>query len=352
MKKKVVYGVAIASLAIIAFFAYKRITKPKVFLDVVASKPVIEIVKPSKVDIHEYTNLTGKIISGEEVSVFAKASGEVKEVTVKIGDKVEVGDVICTIDVEKTLEQLKTALDSADLGLTQAKTNLERQEALYNSGNLSEQAYESSIDAVKAAQLQYDSAKKNYDNMLEYSVVTSPIDGIISECNVSVHGMASQQSPICVVSNEDSKEVAFNTTKKIRDYIDLGQHIDLIKGSISYKADIIEIGTKVESSGMFRIKAKLDDAVKTDFAPGETVKIKIESASAKGVMIIPIDSVYFDNGESFVYTYSAGALHKIKIETGLSNKDSIEVKSGLDAGEDILATWTSELGDGTEVDIK
>lgn len=351
-KKRVVYGVAVGCLLLIAFFAVKRALKPKVFLDVIASKPVVEIGMPEKGDIRKYTDLTGTVKSGEEVSVFPKTAGEVTEVLVKVGDKVGVGDVLCRLDVETSLKSLKTALDSAELSLTQAKTNYERQKALYDSGNLSTQQYEAARDAVTGAELQYNNAKTNYENLVEYSVITAPIDGIISTCNINAHDMVANQTPICVITDEGQKDIVFNTTKGIRDYLSMGQDVQVFKSGESYNAKIYEIGTKVEQSGMFKIKAALDESANDLFATGETVKLNLETDSAEGVIKIPLDSVYFDKGLAYAYIYDSGKLQKKELETGLSDNTEIEVKSGISMNDNILTTWTSELGDGTEVDVK
>jgi len=352
MKKKVVYIMSFICLILIIFFVVKRITKPKVFLDVVASKPVVETSKPEKGDIIKMTNIIGTVESVEEVSVFPKTSGEVLEVNVKIGDKVEKGDIICTIDIETSLKTMKTNLDSAELALNQARTNYDRQKALYDTGNLSEQQFESARDGVTSAELQYDTAKRNYDNLIDYSTVASPISGVIESCSISSHDMVSSQTAVCVIANDTEKDVVFNTTKAIRDYLKVGQKIFIEKGNEKYTAEVYEIGNKVGQTGMFTIKASISEDSNLLFATGETVKLSLESASSLDTMLVPLDSVYFDNGIAYIYTCDNGVLHKKAIDTGLSDEKQVEVLDGLSLNDDILVTWTSELGEGTEVDVK
>ena len=51
--------------------------------------------------------------------------------------------------------------------------------ALYESGDISAQAYEQAVSGLSMAKLQYDGAKLNYDIQLENSTVTAPISGLL-----------------------------------------------------------------------------------------------------------------------------------------------------------------------------
>lgn len=50
---------------------------------------------------------------------------------------------------------------------------------LYDSGDISAQAYEQVVNGVSMAKLQYDGARLNYDIQLENSTVTAPISGLL-----------------------------------------------------------------------------------------------------------------------------------------------------------------------------
>ena len=52
--------------------------------------------------------------------------------------------------------------------------------ALYESGDISAQAYEQAVSGLSMAKLQYDSAKLNYDTQSENTVVTAPIAGVLA----------------------------------------------------------------------------------------------------------------------------------------------------------------------------
>ena len=74
------------------------------------------------------------------VYIYTKAAGDVTEVTVKAGDIVTKGQVLCNIET-KQVESAKNTRDSAALTLRQAQEELSRQQLLYAGGGLSDQQY-------------------------------------------------------------------------------------------------------------------------------------------------------------------------------------------------------------------
>ena len=55
---------------------------------------------------------------------------------------------------------------------------------LYDSGDISAQAYEQVVNGVSMAKLQYDGAKLNYDIQMENSTVTAPISGLLESFDI------------------------------------------------------------------------------------------------------------------------------------------------------------------------
>ena len=106
------------------------------------------------------------------VYIYPKMAGEVTEVFVKAGDVVEEGQPICTIDT-KQVDAARLSLESATQALQDAQTNLARQQALFQAGDIASAMLEQAQTAAKNAQIQYDSAKLNYDHQMEYANITA-----------------------------------------------------------------------------------------------------------------------------------------------------------------------------------
>ncbi len=351
MKKSVVIAaVAVVVVAAGAFMVANRRGSAEVVENEAVAVPVVLTETPGTGSIEVYRSLIGTVEPEDLVYVIPKTSGEISAVYVNVGDMVEEGQVLCDIDSQTQLDAAKLQLDSAEISLNDAQTSLSRMSVLYSSGDISAQTYEQAESALKGAQIAYDSAKMSYDNTLEYSSVTAPISGRIESSSMEVHGMATSASSVCVIAGEGGKTVSFYITEGILDMINVGDEITIEKGGAEHNGTVTEVSTMVDAAtGLFKVKATVKDT--DSFANGSSVKVYVISERADNVMVIPTDSVYYENGNSFVYTYVDGTVHEVYIDTGLSDTDNIEVISGLDNTDMVITTWSPELYEGAPVKL-
>ena len=119
-----------------------------------------------------------------------------------------------------------------------------------------------------------------------------------------------------------------------------------------YEAQISEnAGVADETNGLFKIKARLT-AGADSLITGTNVKITLATQKAENVLTIPVDSVYYENQQAYVYRMESGKAVKTEIETGITNNENVEVKSGLTRDSQVITTWASQLKDGSSVKVK
>lgn len=338
-----------AACAVLAVLVVGRILKPNKIGQAVAL-PVMEAETPVIGDIRLTTSVIGSIEPSDVVYIYPKASGDVTAVNVQAGDTVTQGQVICTIDT-KQVETAKSTMDEAALALKQAQSELARQQILYASGGISAQEYEQYQDSVTSASLQYDQAKYNYETQLEYSEIAAPMDGLVELCDMEVYDTVSQSDLICVISGQGQRVVSFSTTERIRGYLNTGDTIEVEKDGNIYQGTIYEISTMAdETTGLYQVRAAMND---DSFLPtGSQVKLTVTSQKTEDAMTIPVDAVYYENGEPYVCVYEDGAVYQRDIETGIYDDTTIEVTDGLTLEDMVVTTWSSELYDGAEVDLR
>lgn len=351
MKKRVIIGVL--SGAILVGAIVLRMTKKEIYAMPVPS-PVLSTARPEIKDIELTTSLVGTVEPSEVVYVYPKAAGEVTAVHIKIGDYVEQGQVICSIDT-KQVDAAKNSLDSAGLSLKTAREELNRQQVLYSIGGISQQAYEQYVNNVEQARLQYESAKTTYDNQVEYASITAPISGLVETVNVEVFDQRNQSDLICVISGAGNKVVSFLATERIMSHLNIGDTIAVQKDNKEYQGIIYELSTMADANtGLYQVKADLTE--EGDWPTGSTVRLTVTTEQAGQVMAVPVNAIYFESGEAFVYCYkegpenvNEGVLTKLKVETGIYDSSSMEIISGLTMDQQVITTWSSELYDGANV---
>lgn len=345
MKKSVVItGVVI--VAAVAFIALPKVLRPKAVIEE-AVIPVVEVQSPEQGSIELFRNLVGKVEPSDVVYIYPKMAGEVTDVYVKAGDIVEEGQPICKIDT-KQVDAAKLTLESAEMARNDAQTNLARQQVLFAAGDISSAAYEQAQTGAKSAQIQYETAKLNYDNQVEYSNITAPISGKVEICDIEVHDNVSQQNLISVISGEGSKAVSFPVPEKIVNQLTEGDAITIEKNGMEYQGTITEISSMIDSAtGLFKVKSSVENG--DALATGSAVKLYVTSDKVDNAMSLPVDAVYYSGGDAFVYTYDNGTVHKVPVEVGIYDSEKAEILSGISADDKVITTWSSELFEGSRV---
>ena len=347
MKKKVVIaGVVVAVIAVAAGISAMR-KKP---VEEETLIPVVNVENPQMGSIELYRSLVGKVEPSDVVYIYPKAAGEITDVFVKAGDMVQEGQPICKIDT-KQVEAARLQMESAQQAMNDANTNLGRQQALFAAGDIASVAFEQAQTQAKNAQIAYDSAKLNYDYQVEFANVTAPISGKVETCNIEVHDNVASQVLLAVISGAGSKSITFSVPEKVVTELHVGDPISVDKNGTDYQGTINEVSSMIDdSTGLFKVKASVEngDALPT----GSTTKLSVISDRADNVLTIPVDAVYYSGGDAYVYTYDNGTVHYVPVEVGLYDSKKAQILSGINASDEVITTWSSELYDGAEVRLK
>lgn len=351
MTKKNIIKIAgsVVVIAVVAGLVVPRIlggNKEEIVAEV---PPAVTVVKPENRTIELSSELIGTIEPDSIVYVTPLGSGEITSVNVQTGDMVTAGQLLCVIDT-KQVESSRITAETARISYEEAKKNLDRYTVLYQAGDVAEADYQSLIDKVQLAKLQYDNAKIAYNIQLESSQVTAPIAGRVESFNVKVHDMVSPQTNLCVISGEGGKAVTFYVPERIVNGLKTGDSIKVEKNGTDRSATITEVSSMIDqASGLFKVKASVPDG--NTLATGTSVKLYVISQRAENVLSVPVDSVYYEGGNPFVYTYVDGKLKKNAVTVGLADNSYTEIKEGIGADDQVVATWTSELYDGSVVTL-
>ena len=243
--------------------------------------------------------------------------------------------------LESSIDQLETQRDSLKAQKKTAEGTLDiTQGETYNETVASLQA------GLAQAQVGLDSAA--YQQSLY--TLTAPISGTVESVGLTKNGMASASSIAFVISNKNTMQVTFYVTEDVRDEFTAGQAVTVSRGSSTYGGTITEIGNAVDmQKGLFKVKATIYDM--PDLASGVTASITTTCHSAKDVIVIPCDAVYYENGDAYVFVARDGMAVKTPVETGIYDDQNIAITSGLIEGQQVITTWSANLIDGCAITV-
>ena len=341
-------------LSVLSFFIVRRIMKPKEEVEGKAL-PTVTCISMEKGDIAVKEELLGEISAKEQFRLFSKISGEVLEIDKENGSEVKKGERIALLDNQKQIDAAKYSLEQAKAQAEVARDSRDRLATLKESGDISVQDFEAADAQAKAAEAQVKAAKLNYDTQVEFSEITAPSDGILQNSILVKGAFIPQGTQLATLMGAGSQQVLFSATEELVKNLSVGQSIMLEKGKESYPGTITEISSVLlPETGLFPVKAEVEN---TDFPEGSKAKISLTKDSRTSVNILPLNVLYYENGEAYVYVFEGtdgneGLLRKKKVELGLSGEESAEILSGLSEEDKVVSSWNNEMFDGAKVRLQ
>ena len=341
-------------LSVLSFFIVRRIMKPKEEVEGKAL-PTVTCISMEKGDIAVKEELLGEISAKEQFRLLSKISGEVLEIDKENGSEVKKGERIALLDNQKQIDAAKYSLEQAKAQAQVTRDSRDRLSTLKESGDISVQDFEAADAQAKAAEAQVKAAKLNYDTQVEFSEITAPADGILQNSILVKGAFIPQGTQLATLMGAGSQQVLFSATEELVKNLSVGQSIMLEKGKESYPGTITEISSVLlPETGLFPVKAEVEN---TDFPEGSKAKISLTKDSRSSVNTLPLNVLYYENGEAFVYVFEGtdgneGLLRKKKVELGLSGEESAEILSGLSEEDKVVSSWNNEMFDGAKVRLQ
>ena len=341
-------------LSVLSFFIVRRIRKPKEEVEGKAL-PTVTCISMEKSDLAVKEELLGEISAKEQFRLLSKISGEVLEIDKENGSEVKKGERIALLDNQKQIDAAKYSLEQAKAQAEVARDSRDRLATLKESGDISVQDFEAADAQAKAAEAQLKAAKLNYDTQVEFSKITAPSDGILQNSILVKGAFIPQGTQLATLMGAGAQQVLFSVTEDLVKNLSVGQSIMLEKGKESYPGTITEISSVLlPETGLFPVKAEVEN---TDFPEGSKAKISLTKDSRTSVNVLPLNVLYYENGEAFVYVFEGtdgneGLLRKKKVELGLSGEESAEILSGLSDRDKVVSSWNNEMFDGAKVRLQ
>jgi len=374
MKKRIGIIVLVLLVALIAVWSLgKRPTTPAAGTEEeVAVAVPVEIESAAKRTVAVNVTLSGKLAADKDVMVMPKMPGKVLQVAVKVGDYVRAGDLLVAldpVDVNRQVEQAAAALQMAEAGyslteqnMANAQANLERMQALFAEGAISqvelEQAELMAAPAnLATAEAQLNQARVAYEQASELSAdmnITAPVGGYVSLLNAEVGAMVSNAQPIAEVVAIETVYADVAVSENIVNLIKPGQDAAVTVPSASaepFTGGIDSIGPAADARTQLYpvriIVANPDHLLK----PGMFAKLQFSTQVREGVVAVQSDAVILKNGKNIVYVVQDGVAVEKEVITGLDEGTYVEIVEGIEPQEAVIVKGQDYVSDGEKVKV-
>ena len=347
--------------------------------------PSIVVTEASERPITDRVIATGSIEAVEETYVAPLVDGlSIRSLNVDVGDRVEAGSTLVVLNDDALLlqkSQLEANLARAEASL--AQFNAQRAEAKANSdeaarvadraARLSENGTVSTAEADRlkalaaAARARLRSAEQSVsvatadikvvqaqidevDLRLARTAVKAPVSGVISAKNAKVGAIASLNGePLFAIIRDGAIEMKADVAEA-----------DIIKLAVGQPATVRLAGSTTTIEGKIRLIAPTVDPQTrlgtVHISLNDTTKARagmyasaVITAQEKQAIVLPQTAVTSEDGKSIVRKVESGTVHLVPVETGIQDGQFVEILSGVEPGEQVVAKAGAYVRDGDRI---
>ncbi len=305
--------------------------------------------------------VSGAIAPEREASVRAQVGGSILQTLVDAGQAVRAGQTIARIEaggLQDVFLSARAGVTSATNSADIARRELERAEKLLAAGAIAErdmeQARRSSIAANAAladARARLSTAQKQVGN----TVVTSPINGVVSERAVSVGDVVQPGAALYSIVDPSSMRLEGSVPAEQLSQVRLGAPVTFTVNGYpgrSFTGRVTRINPTADpATRQVRILISIPNTegrlVGGLFATG-----RLASESRTG-MVVPATAVDTRATDPTVFRIKSGIVERLVVQLGLRDEGSerIEITSGVQVGDTLLLGAAQGITPGTTVTV-
>jgi RND family efflux transporter MFP subunit len=339
--------------------------------------------------------LSSELVPFQEIDVYAKEAGYVKELLVDYGTRVKAGQLMAVLEIPELqiqVQQDEAAIKSATDQVTHAQHEVSRVEAQQKvfqlqfdrldkvatsqPGLVAQQEVDDAQGkalasaaqvesaqsnlAVMQGQLDSAKAKREHDQVLfDYARITAPFAGVVTQRYANQGtlmqagtGSSTQALPLVRLSQDNLFRLSIPVPESYVRYIRIGDAVQVSVPALSrvYTGKIARFSVDVKEDT--RTMHTEVDIPNTDgkLIPGMYAEATLALDQKQNAIAVPLQAVNQDNNQSNVYVVDAAGKVAIRpVKLGMQTSTDAEVLSGLTPGEKVIVSDRSSLKAGEPV---
>ncbi|TLU89348.1 efflux RND transporter periplasmic adaptor subunit [Dyadobacter sediminis] len=324
----------------------------------------VQVISPVK-DQPDYTlALPGELKPYEQVSLFAKVKGFVKNIHVDRGSVVKKGQVLAILEAPEVSQRFQSARSD--------------QQKFYEDFQLSRQMYERVLKATQkdgsVAAIELDRAKsklrsdsaayqsaissaQSFGQIEEYLKIIAPFDGVVVERNVSVGALVGENNttPLLVIAQNKKLRLTVAIPEKHAQSVGKNAMASFTVSNLPGKmfTSVLSRKSQVLQQQNRSVTAEFDVENKDNSLDGgEYAQVTMKLRRPDSTLWVPASSIVHAQSGTFVLRVENQAVRKVPISEG-TRRDSVqEVFGELDRKDQIVKIGSEELLNAGKVKIK
>ncbi|MBZ5607384.1 MAG: efflux RND transporter periplasmic adaptor subunit [Acidobacteriia bacterium] len=389
------FGLIAASGAVLSSCGSAEKVQAKDPASVAQAEISVGVATVARKTLAQQLTLSSELVPFQEIDVYAKESGYVKQLNVDYGDHVKTGQVLATLEIPELQSQLQqddAAVTSARDQITHAEHELNRVEAQHKVLHLQFQrldgvikskpglvaqqevdvaqgqdlAAEAQVEASKSSletarsKLIEAQAKREHDQVLfDYAKITAPFSGIITQRFANLGTLmqagtssSTQAMPLVRLSQDNLFRLVIPVPESYVRYIHAGDPVNVNVASLNrtIPGKIARFSVDVrEDTRTMHTEVDVPNP-NGALIPGLYAEATITLARRDGALAVPLQAINHEGDKTSVYVVTPSKKIDVRpVTLGIQTASEAEVVSGLSDGEAVVVSDRSALKPGQEV---
>ena len=335
-------------------------------------------------------NASGYVVARRQATVSAKVTGKVSDVMIEEGMNVKEGQLIAKLDdstprptyelAQRQLESARTNLRETEVRLAELERTLRRTEQLRADKLVSESQLDTAQSDVAAARARLEALRSDVKvaegtvrvraQELEDLLVRAPFDGVVVSKDAQPGEMVSPISAgggftrtgIATIVDMDSREVEVDVNEAFINRVRNGQKAEAVLDAYpdwvipSHVINIVPTADRQKATVRVRIGF---DTLDPRILPDMGVKVSFledrdesPAVAERPSVRIPSSAINRDGDTAYVWRIRDGAAERVAVRVGGERDGQIEVLSGINGGDRIVAAPVEGLKEGVKIKSK
>jgi len=300
------------------------------------------------------TVVAGSIVSDQQAQISSRLVGFIKNFDVKVGSEVKQGSLLFSIDstdVKSGILKAQSNYQQAQAALTDAKLDFNRFKKLYEEESVSKQQFDKINLQFKVAQERMIAAQTGLNQakaQLKYANVKAPFDGVVVRKMATAGDLSSPGKPVLILENKKSLSVETQVSHRLFADLRLGDTAQVtidglnepVTGTIYTMVSAADPKTRTHT-----VKLSLSDLDLSSLNSGAFARISFKRGERQ-TMILPKSAIITRSGIQgvFVVEDNISLFHMVRL--GASIGDNIEIKAGVNLGDQVVISNNASLLNG------
>lgn len=308
----------------------------------------IAVYEVSPRDLSRQVTLSASVQPRYHIHINSRLTGAIQSVDVEEGDVVAEGDVLLSFDVQEEQVELQRAQARA----TETRLEQERLEQLIDSQSISE----SELQRAQAAAQVAEAEQALWQTRVNFGTVRAPQDAVVTARHVEPGEVVESQQPLFELAVMNELVVRPGISERDVRHLSVGQVVPVNLDALpeqTIDGRIRRIFPLADAtSRLVTIEISLpEDAFERGVRPGYLGRIPMVVDARPDTIAVPAAAIGDGEEGRYIYVVEDERLQRREVEVGITRGQWTEIRSGLAAGEIVLASNPIDMSDGTPVRI-